>query len=643
MKLNYIILFLCFIVSWQKNYAQINTEQVTLMGRHALYFDDYLTAIRHFNRVIETKPYLEKPYYYRAYAKFNLDDFKGAEADCDLCIERNPFLTEVYQLRGLCRIHNNDMEGAINDYTKVLLDNPSDHIARYNRALCLMEKKDHSEAENDINQLLETTPRNSKAFMVKAQLRMLQQDTAQAIKWTNDLLQLTPHNADAWNYRGRLAIAMEDFEKADSCLSKAIAIEPQKADHYQLRARTRHALNWFDKAIADYDVVIHYIPNHFVAHYNRGLLLATIGKHQEAINEFDYVLKEEPSNTLARYNRALLYEKTQNYQAAEADLTWLINDFPNFIHGYVMRAECRTRLGNKKGASEDEAFVQRATLNLRYGKASNAQIRKVVVETEKTLANYMQPAADPDTTTSLLNELIGKVQHLKHTRQPMGIIHLAIAQGRQSEYFHTEINHTNILQKSGLRLILTANEEHQALTPETREEALKILSKAIANNQSTTENLILRSLLHCGQYNFTDATDDAQAAIKTDTTSISAHLQQMYIHLRVAHTKTDNAEARRMQLLMAERQAQKILELTRAAWAPAHYNIACVQMLMDQKEKALRHLNIALDIDGNLAPAYFNKALILQDLKQYDEAEKCLSKAGELGIYKAYSIMKTKN
>ena len=66
--------------------AQVNTEQVTLMGRHALYFDDFLTAIRYFNKVIETKPYLDKPYYYRAFAKFSLEDFRGAEEDCDACL-----------------------------------------------------------------------------------------------------------------------------------------------------------------------------------------------------------------------------------------------------------------------------------------------------------------------------------------------------------------------------------------------------------------------------------------------------------------------------------------------------------------------------------------------------------------------------
>ena len=100
--------------------AQIDAEMVTYMGRNALSVDDYLTAIHYFNQAIESKPFLAAPYYYRAYAKFTLEDYRGAETDCDKSINLNPFQMEVYQLRALCRIHNNDFTGAVDDYTRVL-------------------------------------------------------------------------------------------------------------------------------------------------------------------------------------------------------------------------------------------------------------------------------------------------------------------------------------------------------------------------------------------------------------------------------------------------------------------------------------------------------------------------------------------
>ena len=42
--------------------AQVNTENIIRMGRNAIYFDDYLAAIRFFNQAIEAKPHQYKPY-----------------------------------------------------------------------------------------------------------------------------------------------------------------------------------------------------------------------------------------------------------------------------------------------------------------------------------------------------------------------------------------------------------------------------------------------------------------------------------------------------------------------------------------------------------------------------------------------------
>ena len=38
--------------------AQINTDRVLLMGRNALYYEDYVLAIQRFNMVITAKPWL---------------------------------------------------------------------------------------------------------------------------------------------------------------------------------------------------------------------------------------------------------------------------------------------------------------------------------------------------------------------------------------------------------------------------------------------------------------------------------------------------------------------------------------------------------------------------------------------------------
>ena len=83
--------------------AQINTDQVINVGRNAMYFEDYVLAIQYFNQVVNAKPDLARPYLYRAIAKYNLDDYRGAEADATLAIERHPFITDAWEVRGVAR------------------------------------------------------------------------------------------------------------------------------------------------------------------------------------------------------------------------------------------------------------------------------------------------------------------------------------------------------------------------------------------------------------------------------------------------------------------------------------------------------------------------------------------------------------
>ena len=55
MRITFLLIAINIAVSGK---GQIDTENVLLLGRNAVYFDDYLTAIHYFNQAIEAKPYL---------------------------------------------------------------------------------------------------------------------------------------------------------------------------------------------------------------------------------------------------------------------------------------------------------------------------------------------------------------------------------------------------------------------------------------------------------------------------------------------------------------------------------------------------------------------------------------------------------
>ena len=61
---------------------------------------------------------------------------------------------------------------------------------------------------------------------------------------------------------------------------------------------------------------------------------------------------------------------------------------------------------------------------------------------------------------------------------------------------------------------------------------------------------------------------------------------------------------------------------------------------MKEYNRAIEDFAKAISLDSHMAEAYFNRALAYLALEQKDKALADLSKAGELGIYDAYSIIK---
>lgn len=135
------IVLLFSLLSIQQAVAQYNTDRLMITGRSALYYEDYVLSIQYFNQVLNAKPYLYEPWYFRGVAKFYLDDFVGAEKDVTKAIELNPYIYNMYELRGLCRIHQKNFDEAIADYTKSLSIEPFNQSAWYNRTLCRIEKR----------------------------------------------------------------------------------------------------------------------------------------------------------------------------------------------------------------------------------------------------------------------------------------------------------------------------------------------------------------------------------------------------------------------------------------------------------------------------------------------------------------------
>ena len=186
-------LFLILQIFTISLFAQINTDRVLAIGRNALYFEDYVLSIQYFNQVIKSKPWLAEPYFYRAVAKINLDDFKGAEEDCTLCLQRNPFLTQAYYARGIARQSQEKYDEAIDDYQKGLEFKPEDRQMLVNMAVAFIQKKDYNGAEKTFDDLMTAHPKYSMNYMTRGAMYLEKGDTLKALADYNKAIEMDPY------------------------------------------------------------------------------------------------------------------------------------------------------------------------------------------------------------------------------------------------------------------------------------------------------------------------------------------------------------------------------------------------------------------------------------------------------------------
>ena len=578
-----VLMFCALSFFWGR--AQTHVEHVLNMGRVALSYGDYITAISLFNRAVEARPYTAEADYLRAAAKSSLEDYASAATDLNEAIRLNPFRSEYYALRAICRIHAKQYEEAVADYGKVLSESPGDQTAQFNIAVCRLEQKQYPLADSLTEGFIRKWPSYVRAYLMKAQIKLLLRDTLSALNWMDSALVIRPNEAEAWDFKGRYALQKEKYALADSFLTQAVRNNANYADTYMARAQARHALNRYSQALSDYDRVISLIPEHFVAHYNRGLLRSFIGDDNRAIGDFDFVLKKEPNNTLARYNRAILRERVGQYAGAVSDYSLLLRAYPHFTAGYAARAKCRRRLGDVRGALSDESRVQRAYLDLFFSKPRRS-VKKVRKRSEHALEQYDQLIEEEiDSARTFITAYSGKVQNRRVERvflPPFRVIAVA----------DTVADHRSVLYISVSGTLKENNAEMSANPGEAI--AVEQLRRWLQSNSAAHRVLLWAQTAAL----FPNEQADEALALLEKATNLQPNVAYLY------------------------------------------YNKGCVLGTQGRLEEAREAFSKALTLDDRMAEAYYNRGVAALLDGRPTDALPDLSRAGELGIYRAYNLIK---
>ncbi|MDE7449292.1 MAG: tetratricopeptide repeat protein [Paramuribaculum sp.] len=690
MFLRILIFMLSVVAILPRAEAQINTDQVMRVGRNALYFEDYMLSIQYFNQVIAAKPYMAQPYFYRALAKFNLEDFKGAEEDATLALERNPFLIDAYELRGVARQNMADPEGAISDYNSVLATLPESRGVLFNKALAQEEMKDWQGASSTFDTLLDIHPGFDGGYLGRAKLYMAQGDTASAVADIDHALRINKNAVNGYVMRADIAINSNgDFARALEDMNEAIKLQPRYAGYFINRAFLRHRLDDYFGAMSDYDYAIQLDPYNYVAYYNRALLRAEVHDYDNAVSDLNQVLGLRGIDYRTLFNRAVINNEKHAYKEALDDINAVLKVYPELAAAYFLRFDIKRNMGDTTAQADYDRSMALAGKQKKkpQGKSQKSQSADSKDEhSSGSISAGVEDTTDYDPFALEDNEG-DEPQDMVASRFSQL---LTISDNSQVD---KEYNNKSVRGRVQDRNIAVEIEPMFTLSYYNSPTELKMSADYLREADELNRSRILRFLLQVTNH---------EPAL-TDTEEIGRHFESIEYYNSYLATHTPRAIdyfGRAMDLVTVRNYPAAIEDLNRAIELSPDFTLAYfmramarykalqsadmdVAQRMDMRERHARLMEVMADMDSvikqspQMAIAHYNKGVLLAELHDYTSALSAfdkaielqptfgeayydrgyvyfrlgnrsagsadLSKAGELGVVASYNLLKRMN
>ena len=667
--------------------AQINTDRVIAIGRNALYFEDYVLAIQYFNSVIKAKPWLDQPYFYRAYAKLRLDDYSGAEEDCNLALQQNPFMVRAYFARGIARHSQGKFDLALEDYRKGLEFSPKDQQMMKNVAIAYIQKKDYEKAKELFNELITSFPKDANNFMARGSLYIETGDTIAAFADYNKAIEIDPYYAPLYGNRAILYFQTGDMQQALTDLNEAIRLSPREEGFYINRGLVRYHTNDLRGAMADYDQVIAMNSNSLIARFNRGLLRFQVGDYNRAIEDFNVVIAMEPDNYMAYYNRALLLSGTGAYREAIKDYDVILDQYPNFLPGYYSRSEAKRLINDMAGAEKDYMFAQElekthGNLPVQTVNAANqtsepdeSDKKDTREESDKNINKFNSLVVynkDEEQKSKYQSEIRGRVQdkniNIDLEREFVLTYYEKPGKVYESVIYNQTIAKFNERAVLGWKVIITNQEAAlNEFQVRTHFESIDDFSSKIEQNDRNADYYFGRGIDYMLVQDFTEAINNFDQAIAIDPSYTLAYFNRAVVRYKQFDFDFLNAQDEHSETIslsigvnraigqplpaptqrdnrayifdMIVRDYNTVIQQD-PSFTFAYYNRANLRCVQRDFKAAVPDYTEAIRRNPEFAEAYFNRGLARLSQGEADTGIADLSKAGELGIIGAYSIIK---
>ena len=633
--------------------AQWDKDVFDMRGRQALSDGKYAFAIENFNILtrLDTTDYWS--FFFRGIAKYNLGDIRGSQKDFDRSVRINPVFTNGYHYRAIAESRLGDYNQALDDLQKAIDLRPGINGLYFSRGVTYFLAQRFNEAVEDFDWYIKKEPRDPSAYLNRGASQLFLGDTLKALEDYNKAIKLDRFEPEGYVRRGRLHAACGNLDEAISDMSHAIQLDSTMTLAYFSRAIMLYEKNDYNSAMADLNRVLEEEPGNALTLYNRALIYAQVGAYEEALQDMDRVININPHNVLAYFNRASIFIEMGRWYDALSDYNSAIDLYPDFAKAYLNRAYVENMIGRNRESKADYKTAQRKVAEYREKNASGQSNFADTTKKYNALLELDADFAKKDFDNELLQhrDIDVKLRPLFKFTLTGEAEDRSVALSRRFENALLD----RFVDAAGVPIRI-ANDTQKGKAADTgTDTAMGCFLKALQELQNKQYSLASTWLDQAVEAAGKDGSPDKYAAyykafylmnrgvLKAEMIDFIASLEG---NVQTLSMDTEGTTRARVSDMVARTYdySEAIADVEEAirilpSIPYLYFDLGNLHCLSEQLVEAIEDYGMAIKLYPYMGDAYLNRGLALIYLKDMEKGCIDLSRAGELGVADAYSII----
>ena len=489
----------------------------------------------------------------------------------------------------------------------------------------------------------------------------------------NEAIKLNTREGGYYINRGLVRYQMNDLRGAMADYDQVINMDKNNLIARFNRGLLRYQVGDNNRAIEDFDVVIQLEPDNYMAYYNRALLRFETGDYRGAIRDFDVVLGQYPNFTPGYFSRSDAKRKINDAVGADRDY-WTAIEMENNAKknqqtggqsGTATASNSRTGQGNNSSSSgsKDENTREKSDKNISkfnrlvvYDKdeerrnkyqsdvRGRVQDRNVRVDLEPQFVLTYYEKIDPIKKIVYYDKMIEEFNARMILSRKLRITNeeAALTEDQIAVHFASINDFSAKIEARPTNADAYFGRAVDYMLVQDFSEAIKDFNKVVELDPTYTMAYFNRAVVRYKQLVY----DMSQASTTDD---LSASMGSMNFNIgknqSLSRTPSDPSSAsvkenkRAYEHEMITRDYDMVIRLN-PGFVYAYFNRGNLRCVQRDFRAAIQDYNEAIKRDPDFAEAYFNRGLARLSLGDANQGIADLSKAGELGIINAYSIIK---